>query len=107
MGRFLVQLGELVVEWSSVTDGPLTAGMTRDELVEYIREEYGQEGLRELPSRLERLDAVGTSLLSPPGKNARDAVLVNRAGPKERPLAFEQLVRQARLRREAHLSKRA
>lgn len=65
MGRCIVKIRDRdqdwYLEWSSVVDAPITYGMTLDELRQYIREEYGNEGLERLPARLERVEEYGYS----------------------------------------------
>ena len=75
--------------WSTVADAPVTYGMTLDELREYIREKEGASGLRDLPERLARCDAHGTSSLI---SSLEGLVECNRAGPGETNLSLEQIV---------------
>lgn len=86
MGRFIVKLREHYLEWSTIVDAPITYGMTLDELKEYIRDEYGNEGMEQLPARLERLEAKGTSALHE--QSAESAIWLNRAGPDESTLTM-------------------
>lgn len=80
------------VVWSTVVDAPITYGMTEDELREYIREKYGRRGVDELPARLERCAAKGTSFLG--DRNHYDVVRSNRAGPGETCLSYKRIVEQ-------------
>jgi hypothetical protein len=90
VGRFLVKLDDSYLEWSTISDGPCTYGMTLDELREYVRAEQGNEGLRELPRRLARVEAKGTSAFD--AENADDVIWLNRAGPQETPLHREEII---------------
>ena len=69
------------MEWSSITDSPRTYLMRRGDFEAYYAKEYGQDGMRRLPGRLERADAKGTSGFY--DRNLKDAIGFNRAGPFE------------------------
>jgi hypothetical protein len=90
MGRCIVKLGSKYVEWSSVSDAPVTYGMTLEELKDHVRFRYGQEGVDELPERLARVEEYGTSSF-PPDK-VEDLVLFNRAGHQGSCLTLKELV---------------
>ena len=78
------------LEWSSVVDAPVTYGMSLDELRRHVKEQYGNEGLRELPKRLARCDARGTSAFD----TTLERILENnRAGPNERQATREEIIR--------------
>lgn len=90
MGNPIVKLeGEYLI-WSTIVDSFVTFGMTLEGLEECIREEYGNEGARELPRRLARVEEKGTSAYD--DESAEDTILVNRAGPNEGPLHREEIV---------------
>jgi hypothetical protein len=89
MPNYIVKLGTKYLEWSTIVDAPITHGMTREELHDYIKSEYGEAGLRSLPERLERVEATGTS--SRIG-TLEGHIACNRAGPKETELTFDELV---------------
>jgi hypothetical protein len=78
------------VEWSSIVDAPITRGMSVDELRAYVKEQYGNEGLRELPARLRRCEIDGTSSLR--RESAEEVILCNRAGQGETRLTMAQIV---------------
>jgi len=61
MPNAIIKIKDKYFEWSTVVDAPVTYGMTKDELYEYIKERYGREGLQELPERLARVEKFGTS----------------------------------------------
>jgi hypothetical protein len=90
MGQGIVKLGKRYVVWSTIVDAPISAPMTRDELVEWVRAEEGRRGVDELPSRMARVDAKGTSFHN--RDSAEHTVRINRAGPAERELTYEELV---------------
>lgn len=87
MGRYLVEFGGKYLEWSSVSDAPVTCLMDGDELKRYIQQEYGRVGLCELPGRMERIERYGISALD--GTTKYDLLANNRAGPDESHLATE------------------
>jgi hypothetical protein len=91
MPTSIVKLGTKYVEWSTITDSPVSAGMTLEQFRAYIKERYGTEGLERLPARLARVEAIGTSLLDPPLR-AEDFTRFNRAGPRESHLSWRELV---------------
>lgn len=74
--------------WSTVADGPVTRGLTREELEKEIRFRDGQAGVDLLPERVARADATGCSGV---GETLRDMLCVNRAGPREARLTEEQI----------------
>jgi len=90
MGNAIVFLEGHYLEWSSIVDAPVSYWMTRSELEETVRREYGNEGLRALRGRLERVDAKGTSAFR--DEDADDTIWLNRAGPKEAPLHREEII---------------
>ena len=69
MSELIVKLKDPVVQkdwyllFSTVVDNFTTFGMSLEELTELIKEEYGNQGLRELHRRLERVELYGTSSL--------------------------------------------
>jgi hypothetical protein len=76
------------LEWSTIVDAPTTRGLSADDLRAYVQEEYGNEGLRELPARLARCELDGTS-----GRvGLEEAILCNRAGSGETRLTMAQIV---------------
>jgi hypothetical protein len=89
MGRAIVKIKDKYLEWSSIVDAPLTWGMTLDELKEYIKAEYGSNGLLDLKNRLSRIEEKGTSYID--CCSVEDVISFNRAGPYETDLTKEQL----------------
>lgn len=96
MPKFIIKIKEHYLIWSTIVDAPIIYGMTLDELTEYIKEEYGNSGLRELPARLARVNLNGTSSIQP--YTPEDLVLYNRAGPNETHLSLEGVYRHYCLR---------
>lgn len=89
MPKFIVKLHDYYMEYSTVVDSPTTFGMKRAEFEDYYRKQYGESVMRELPARMERVDAKGTSALT--DKNIFDTMGFNRAGPRERRLSIKQI----------------
>lgn len=90
MPSFIVHHDGYFFEWSTVSDGPTTHAMTREEFEAYYREEYGREGLATLPDRFARAIKTGTSARD--GMSARDLVFGNRAGTREGELPFKKVI---------------
>ena len=91
MGKGIIKLGEFYLEWSTVVDAPVTFGMTLPEFKEYYRQEYGRDGMKDLPDRLGRVSIKGTSFYD--DIDLTDTVEFNRAGPGETHLSREELHR--------------
>lgn len=94
MPRYIVKLTnpkdgrDYYLEWSTITDSPVTYGMSREEFEQHYREEYGISAMRtEWPERMARVDEKGTSSLL--YISVEDLVSHNRAGPDETPLSVE------------------
>ncbi len=68
-------------------------GLTLAELTDAIKEEYGQQGLRDLPDRLERAHKCGHSAYDE-GDNLANYLNCNRAGKDEACLSFEECIKQ-------------
>lgn len=101
MPRYIVKLeggvkgarkgGPWYMEWSTIVDAPVSPGLPLEDFKQYYREQYGEQGMRELEGRLERVEAQGTS--SHMGGTAFERVRRNRAGDKERSLRYREIVR--------------
>ncbi len=93
MGQFIARLERDGVErfllWSEVVDAPVSYLLSEEQLTAYIKDEKGQEGLRELPARLERARRYGTSLLE--HRSVEEACYPNRAGKRESCLRVSEL----------------
>lgn len=90
MARGIVKLADdFYVEWSTVVDAPVTYGMTRKEMFDYIVSEYNtpKEGVE---SRMARVDANGTSFYG--YENANELISFNKAGPNESCLTLAELI---------------
>ena len=89
MGRCIIKIKDKYFEWSSVVDAPVTYGMNKKELKEYIKSEYGNQGLKELPQRLKRVKEKGSSWAS--GEDLKDTIDFNRAGEHEEQISKEEI----------------
>ncbi|MFA5135294.1 MAG: hypothetical protein WC505_05950 [Patescibacteria group bacterium] len=93
MPRYIVKLPyqgqDYYLEWSTIVDAPVTYGMLLEEFQQYYRDEYGANGQYDLPGRLARVDATGTS--SRVGTLA-ELLASNRAGPDEASLTQEEII---------------
>ncbi len=87
MPKFIAHHGGKFFEWSTIVDAPVTVAMDRSAFEEYIRSEYGAQGLRDLPSRIERAIKNGTSDVG--GMSLQDLIAGNRAGPSEKELDLQ------------------
>lgn len=95
MGRTIIKLtdsagADWYLEWSSVSDGPASEGMSRADFEAYYREEYGREGMAKLPARMARVDAKETTALDV--GSVFDVLTFNRAGKGETCLTPAQLI---------------
>jgi hypothetical protein len=88
MGRIIVKIKDKYLEWSTICDAPTTKGMTLEQLHNYIKDQYGRIGLEELPARLERVEATGTSAY---GEDLAGTISFNRAGPNEEQLTEDEI----------------
>jgi hypothetical protein len=89
MGKAIVKIKDLYFEWSTVVDAPVTYGMTKEELFDFVKKEYGNEGLKELPTGLELIEETGTSFYY--GNTIEELVSNNRAGKNEKRLSLDEL----------------
>jgi hypothetical protein len=68
------------LEWSTVVDAPITSAMQWRNFKVYYRNEYGNNGLAELPRRLRRVAETGCSAGI---ETLQELSQFNRAGPEE------------------------
>ena len=81
MARIIIQIKDKFFEYSTIFDAPVTYGMTMQELRNYIKEEYGNEGISILTGRLQRVAMRGTSAQS--DLSLEETIYNNRAGENE------------------------
>lgn len=89
MPTFIVKIKDYYLEWSTIVDAPVTYGMSLDEFKAYYQEEYGRDGMRDLDQRLQRVERYGSSHVE--GRSAEDILSINRAGPDETDLTFDEI----------------
>lgn len=90
MPRYIIKLNDQYLEWSTVVDAPITFGMSLAEFKEHYRSEYGEDGMRCLAERLERVERVGTSEIG--AMRIEDTISCNRAGDNDKRLTKKQIV---------------
>lgn len=78
------------LEWSTVVDAPITFGMSLEDYKSYYKDEYGNQGMSDLESRLQRVENKGTSSMI--YKSLDDLIGYNRAGRNETVLSKQQLI---------------
>lgn len=78
-------------EWSTTSDMPESAAMTREEFEAYYREEFGRNGMEGLPRRLERALKNGTSAH---GQTLESLIMINNCGvDDEHPASLEEIMK--------------
>ena len=93
MGTIIVHHKGVYNLYTTIADGfYFEGGLTLKQLKYYIKEEYGKQGVRELPQRLERAHKTGTSSLL--DKSLTDTLTCNRAGKNEAQLSVNQCIKQ-------------
>lgn len=95
MARYIVKLSykskDYYLDWSTVTDSPITYGVSLDKFKKYIKKEYGKEGLENLPQRLKRVNKKGCSSHI---CTLYDLIATNRAGKNDKHLTKNEVIRQ-------------
>lgn len=89
MGRCILKIKDYYLEWSSVVDAPVSAGMKRDDFKKYYRREYGESGMLDFERRMMTADAVGSTW----GETAAEVIRGNRAAPHEKSLSLDEIYR--------------
>jgi len=89
MGRVIIKIKDRYFIWSSVVDAPITYGTDLEGLKEWVKFEHGEQGLRDLTERLERVDTFGTS--SEYGYPIEDLIRGNRAGENETTITLDEI----------------
>jgi hypothetical protein len=91
MPNYIICRGDAYNIYSTIVDAPLfKEAATLEMLTNWYALEYGQHGLRDLPERLERAHAKGTSCIN--DRDLEDCITLNRAGENESELTFDELV---------------
>ena len=89
MSRYIIKIKDKYFEYSTVVDAPVTYAMTLDEFEEYYKEEYGNQGMKDYPDRMSRVESKGTSSLM--DNCMEEVVAANRCGKDFVQLTPEQI----------------
>ena len=78
--------------YGTIADGAyFESALTLKQLKIYIKKEFGEQGLRNLPQRLEMAHQKGTSCIS--SNSLEDTLLCNRAGKNERHMSTKAFIK--------------
>jgi hypothetical protein len=91
MSNCIIKLGGKYLIWSTVVDAPITRGMTLEQLREWVKAEAVERALRDLPERLARVEAKGTSAFN--DASVADTIYLNHAGEGESHLSKREIIR--------------
>lgn len=89
MGRGIIKIKDKYFVWSSIVDAPVTHGMNKKELKNFIEFKYGDEGLKKLPERLKRVEEKGASWIGE--TDLEETIGFNRAGENEECISKEEI----------------
>lgn len=79
--------------YTTVADGfCYVSSLTLEQVEQVVRDEYGQQGIDQLPDRLDRAHKNGHSALE--GGTLEEFLCCNRAGENEEHLSFDECVTQ-------------
>jgi hypothetical protein len=92
MPKYIVHYKGYFFEWSSVVDAPVTEAMNQEEFEEYYKDEYGANGMQDLPKRLKRAINNGTSCIDK--MTVEECIEGNRAGKDGTELSFKEVLKQ-------------
>ena len=82
MAQYIVHHKGAYNIYGTIADGAyFESALTLNQLKQYIKEEFGEQGLRNLPQRLERAQQKGTSSIN--ANSLEETLLCNRAGKNE------------------------
>lgn len=94
MGRAIIKLNDgerdWYLEWSTISDAPVTNGMSLEEMKARQTERYGTAGIEDWEYRVKLLHLVGTTWFG--GESVDATIADNRAGDGESCLTKEQLI---------------
>jgi hypothetical protein len=92
MSRTIIKIEDYYLDWSSVTDSPITFGVNIDEFMKYYERKYGEKYIKdELPLRMEIVEKYGHSAYNYFHESLEDFVKCNRAGPDETELTLDEI----------------
>lgn len=85
-------LPPLYILWSTVVDAPVTYGMVRSELDDYMRSEHGSRYMEEQHAlRMARVEKSGTSAMLGSGR-FEDLIVGNHAGKDGQEMTLEEII---------------
>ena len=87
MGRYIVNLDQYYLEWSTIVDAPVTWGMSLSAFMDYYQKQYGVAAMDKLDARLARVSKKGNSATS-----RHFSIGYNRAGPNETQLTKDEII---------------
>lgn len=91
MPSYIIQKNNVFNIYTTVADGCyFESGLTLEQLKEWYEFEYGKRGMVDFDQRIERCMVKGTSSLI--DNSLEDCVSLNRAGPRETRLSFQEFV---------------
>lgn len=92
MAQTILHLNGAYNIFSSISDAPIfESAIDLRQLKQYINDEFGKSGLRELDRKLKRAKGKGTSSLI--SDSIEDEIQSNRAGDNESTLPFDEFVK--------------
>lgn len=87
----IIQHNNVFNVYTTIADGCyFESGLTLDELKEWYKEEYGNNGMMELDQRLERVLKKGTSAIN--DTDLKDTISCNRAGKNEEYMSYQKFI---------------
>lgn len=91
MPRAILKLADdLYLEWTTVSDGPVSDAMPLEAFKIWYREEHGEASMKGLDDRITRADRTGSSS---PFLTLDDAIATNQAGPNGETITLEEIIR--------------
>src|SRR5690349_9699012 len=96
MGRTIIKFTdqttgkEYFLEWSSIVDAPITFGMDWESFQKHYRKQYGNEGMKDLPERMDRVNKNGHSSIF--SGSVEDFIADNCAGKDGTELTIAEII---------------
>lgn len=91
MPRAILKLADdLYLEWTTVSDGPVSDAMPLEAFKSWYREEHGEASMEGLDDRIRRADRTGSSS---PFLSLATIIETNHAGPDGENLTLEEIIR--------------
>ena len=96
MGCYIIKIEhegkEYFLEWSEITDAPITYGMEYEEFADYYKDEYGRQSFEtNFKCRMERVNEKGTSSMM--HESMEQLIENNRAGKNEKHLSLKGIIK--------------